>query len=185
MPWPCCSGEELTHELLLALLHYDPETGVFIRRVSTAPRAMAGSVAGDPDSKGYLRLRIDGKRYLAHRVAWFYMTGVWPPDEVDHKNLNRQENWWDNLRLADTQTNKWNRGAYANNQSGLKGAHYRRTNGNWAARIRVNGKNIQIGVFSTPEAAHAAYVTMAKEAFGEFARASVDNSNLTRAGRAA
>lgn len=172
MPWPCCSGEELTHDLLLALLHYDPATGIFTRRVSTAPRALAGSIAGDPDGKGYLRLRIDGKRYLAHRVAWFYMTGEWPVGEVDHKNLKRQENWWDNLRLADAQSNKWNRGAYSNNISGLKGAHYNRANRNWGAHIRIDGKNIHIGVFSSPEAAHAAYMEKAQEAFGEFARAS-------------
>jgi hypothetical protein len=176
MPWPCASGEELTHERLLSLVHYNPKTGVFTRLVSTAPRAMAGSIfAGSLDSKGYMRFRIDGKVYSAHRVAWFYMTGAWPIGEIDHKNLKRDENWWDNLRLADSQSNKWNRGAYVNNQSGFKGVSYRSANRNWISRIRINEKEVHLGVFQSPEAAHAAYIAKAKEAFGEFARASVDD----------
>jgi|SRR6185312_8581760 len=170
MPWPCASGEELTHEKLLELLCYDPLTGVFTRLVSTAPRAMIGTIAGDPDSKGYLRLRIDGRRYLAHRVAWFYMTGMWPPDEVDHKNRKRQENWWDNLRLANTFQNKRNTSAYRNNRTGLKGA-YLTVGGRYTARIRINKKNLHLGTFNTAEEAHALYVAKSKEHFGEFARA--------------
>ena len=170
MPWLCASGEELTHSRLLELLSYNPMTGDFIRKVSTAPRAMRGAIAGDVDSKGYWRLRIDGKRYLAYRVAGFWMTGKWPSDEVDHKNRVRVDNRWDNLRLADTFQNKRNTSVYRNNRAGLKGA-YLTVGGRYTTRIRIDGKNLHLGTFDTPEEAHALYVVKSKEHFGEFARA--------------
>ena len=114
---------------------------------------------------------VAGKRYSAHRLAWLYMTGDWPPDEVDHKNRVRTDNRWDNLRLADTFTNKRNTSAYRNNKSGFKGVSWHVCSRKWRSRIRVDGKEKNLGLYDTPEQANAAYERAAREMFGEFARA--------------
>ena len=161
----------LTQERLKELVHYDPASGQFTRAVTTSPRAKAGDKCGDLDGKGYLRLRVDRVRYAAHRLAWFYMTGDWPPNEVDHVNRNRADNKWSNLRLADTFTNKRNTPAYRNNKTGLKGVSWHACSRKWRSRIRVDGKEMGLGLYATPQEAHAAYESAAKSLFGEFARA--------------
>lgn len=168
---PVYPDRELTVERLKYLVHYDPMTGDFTRLISTSGRAMAGSKCGDTDSKGYWRLRVDGRRYLAHRLAWFYMTGEWPPNEVDHKNLVRTDNRWGNLRLSDEFTNKRNTATYKNNKSGLKGVSWHVCSKKWRARIRIDGREVNLGLFDTTEEANAAYAAAAKMHFGEFARA--------------
>lgn len=171
MPWAKAASAELTVGRLRELLTYDPETGVFTRRVSTAPRAMAGTVAGDVDSKGYWRLRVDGRRYLAHRLAWFYVHGEWPAEQIDHVNGVRTDNRLNNLRLADAFQNRHNCRCRWDSGSGLKGVSYRRANKKWRAQIYAYGKSVLIGYFPTPDAAHAAYAEAAKTFHGQFARA--------------
>ena len=160
----------MTHDRLLSLINYDPSTGVFTWVVSKG-RAKAGSVAGHRQHD-YLSFMIDGKRYSCHRIAVFYMTGEWPVDEVDHRNLIKTENNWSNLRDADKVLNAANTPKRSHNTSGFKGAFLNRRNGKWLAQIRVNKKQIYLGNHDTPELAHAAYCRAAKEFFGEFARTS-------------
>lgn len=168
---PVYPNVELTHDRLKYLVEYNSDTGDFTRLISTSGRSMAGTLCGDTDSKGYWRLRVDGRRYLSHRLAWFYMTGEWPPSEVDHKNLCRTDNRWSNLRLADAFQNKRNTPAYKNNKSGFKGVSWHTCSHKWRARIRVQGKEVNLGLFDTPEEANLAYKKAALENFGEFARA--------------
>lgn len=170
MAWLCAQEGTLTVDRLRELVEYQPATGRFIRRVSTAPRALAGGIAGDMDSKGYWRVRVDKKRYLAHRLAWFYMTGVWPAFQVDHKNTIRTDNRWDNLRPATQVQNFQNMRVHKDNVSGLKGASWHKQNQKWRSRIWVDKKELLLGYFDTPEEAHEAYKTAAKTHFGEFAR---------------
>lgn len=167
---PICT-EPLTVERLRQLVHYDFVTGKFMRLVSTSPRALAGDECGDLDGKGYIRLRVDGKRYSGHRLAWFYITGCWPENEVDHWNLIRTDNRWGNLREADTFTNKRNTGARRNNKVGFKGVSWHPFSKKWRARIYVDGREQNLGMYDTPEEANAAYARAATERFGEFARA--------------
>src|SRR5579863_2482235 len=91
----------LTQERLKELLHYDPDTGLFTRLVTVAAfGAQKGKIAGNVDKKfGYCLIRIDGRGYLAHRLAFLYMTDS-IPEEVDHRDLNRSNNKWINLRAA-------------------------------------------------------------------------------------
>lgn len=165
------SHEELTQERLQFLVSYSPETGLFRRNVTTSGRAMAGALCGDMDGKGYIRLRVDGKRYSGHRLAWLYVHGYWPPHEIDHVNGCRTDNRISNLRLADTFTNKRNTPAYKNNKSGAKGVSWSVTSKKWRARIRLDGRDVNLGMHDTIESAHAAYIAAAKASFGEFARA--------------
>jgi hypothetical protein len=103
------------------------------------------------------------------------MTGRWPEPFVDHRDLNKHNNAWVNLREATKSQNQANVGIIASNKSGLKGvSRYRageRYGKPWQACIGVNGKSKHLGHFATKEEAHAAYCEAASEIFGEFARA--------------
>lgn len=160
---------KLTQERLQALVHYDPETGIFTRRV-TGGGSYAGSEAGARHIKGYISVSIKAKVYLAHRLAWFYMTGTWPISQIDHRDTDKANNRWRNLRLATNGQNHWNRGPQANNTSGLKGICLDKRNGRWVARIGVDGRQIHIGKYDTAPEAHAAYAAAARKYHGEFAR---------------
>ncbi len=158
----------LTFERLRELMHYDPETGDFTYRVRTARRVKIGAVAGNPNVDGYFWVSVKGERYRAHRLAWLYMTGEWPPRDIDHKNLNRSDNRWANLRLATDSQNKANIGKRADNTSGYKGVF--KKGRKWEASIGVRGKRRYLGSFSCIVAAHLAYVVAADKHFGDFAR---------------
>lgn len=160
---------DLTINKLKSLVHYDPITGVFIRKTK-ANQTPLGSFATNKDSKGYTRVRIAGERFTAHRLAWFYMTGQWPAKEVDHKNRVRTDNRWSNLREADEFNNKRNTSVYRNNKAGFKGVSWHVCSKKWRSRIRIDGKEVNLGLFDTPEAANAAYAAAATQHFGEFSR---------------
>jgi hypothetical protein len=158
----------VTQERLKELLHYNPDTGVFTRRVSVARGGKAGDTVGTVQKKGYVVIKIDGKVYYAHRLAWLYMTGEWPANEIDHKNLDKSFNAWGNLREATSSQNAANRLGWS--ATGFKGVA--KSGSGYRAEIQVNGKRRNLGSFRTPEEAHAAYVEAANNNFGKFARAS-------------
>src|SRR2546423_1548703 len=112
----------LTAERLLELLVYDLESGVFRWRVSTNRRITVGNVAGWIDVVGYWRIRIDGHWYYAHRLAWFYTSGKWPPTQIDHMDGDKQNNRLSNLRLASSTQNHAN--SYGYSASGFKGVQF-------------------------------------------------------------
>jgi len=159
----------ITLERLKEILSYDPETGLWTRLVSRGAM-QAGDIAGCLD-EGYVRLRVDGKIYRSSRLAWFYMTGVWPPAEVDHIDRDRANDRWANLRIATRSQNNCNRGVFSNNQIGVKGIsrHDRPRLKPFKASIKVNSRSKSIGYFETVDLASAAYEAAARENFGEFA----------------
>ena len=152
--------QRLTAVRLREVLDYDPQLGVFRWRQKTGS-ASAKTVAGTPH-KEYVRIQVDGKLHRAHRLAWLYVTGEWPSGEIDHRNNNGSDNRWGNLRAADHFTNMQNQTrAHRNNATGLLGVHQQ--GGKYRARIRHEGRNKSIGMYGTPEAAHAAYLAAKKE----------------------
>lgn len=153
-------------ERLRELLHYDPNTGIFRWRLRRKGQAVAGSIAGCLDSDGYRQIGLDGRRFRAARLAWFYVHGVWPPEDIDHKDLIKDHDWIENLRPASRSLNTANKKIYRNNISGFKGVFRRQ--GRWQASI-FNKKPYYLGMFDTPEEAHQAYCAKARELFGEFA----------------
>lgn len=162
----------ITQERLKEVANYDPETGVLTWRLSLARRIKVGQQAGTPDSSGYLMVQIDGFRRGVHQWAWLYMTGEWPSSDLDHRDLNRRNNRWSNIRRASDSQNGANRGMMVTNTSGKKGVYWHKKQKRWVASIRVNGKLISLGRFSPDqlEDAGKAYEQAAIAYFGEFAR---------------
>lgn len=165
--------QQLKYGRLVELLRYDRQTGEFTWRFRRG-NVPAGSVAGHINaSNGYREIGIDGVSFLAHRLAWFYMTGEWPSGEtVDHKNRRPDDNWFDNLRNATFKQNNSNRPARRDNELGVKGvSRYHRDPNRFVAQICLAGKQTNLGIFETVEAASAAYRAAAETEFGEFAHA--------------
>src|SRR5690606_33892628 len=115
----------LSHQALLRELIYYPETGQFIRRVDTGGSAFSGDVAGTLGSDGYITIMIARVAYKAHRLAWFYVYGTWPPDQIDHINRIKHDNRIKNLRLSTASLNGRNCSKRKNNSSGITGVAWK------------------------------------------------------------
>lgn len=147
---------DLTAKRLRELLVYNEETGVFTWRIGR-PRARAGAIAGGFGCEGYWRISVDWRQQLAHRLAWLYVNGSWPEGDIDHRDGCRTNNAISNLRDVPRFVNLQNqRKARSDNKSGFLGVHAHQ--GRWRAKIRVNGKNCDLGCHDTPELAHEAYL---------------------------
>lgn len=145
---PYLMKTKITQAELKEMLRYDPETGAFTWRVSYR-RAREGAVAGAMDGSGYVRIKINGTPYKAHRLAWFYMTGVWPEGDMDHRNRIRSDNRWNNLRQATRGENNWNTPIRADNKSGIKGVCWDPRSRRWRTSLWIGGKQRCLGLFST------------------------------------
>jgi hypothetical protein len=159
----------LTLERLKRLLSYDHETGVF-RYLENRGKCRKGAVAGwpgggDDPERPYWKITIDGRKYYAHVLAWFFVYGEWPP-RLDHEDRNKQNNAILNLRISTCAQNMMN--STRDSTSGLRGVR-QRTKNSFNARITLDGREISLGHFRTAEKAHRAYVKAAVEHFGEFA----------------
>lgn len=155
----------MNQERLKRLLTYNPESGLFTWNESRGP-AKRGAVAGSPCNKGYIVIGVDGKVYKAHRLAWLYMTGAWPSDQIDHRDEQKANNKWDNLREATNEQNCRNRSHY--NKTGYKGV-IPTPYGKFFARTTVRGKIYQKNGFGTPEEASEWVTAVRNELHGEFA----------------
>jgi len=161
--------------LLKRIIDYDPNTGEFQwkERDDVPPKVNtrhAGKVAGGAQKRNhttYCGICISQKQYLAHRLAWLYMTGDWPSSEIDHRDCNGLNNRWNNLRLATPSQNGANKRA----RNGLKGVSFVKRISRFHAKIKFHGLTRHIGYFDTAEEAHAAYMAAAKDLQGEYARA--------------
>lgn len=157
----------ITRDELIELLQYDPATGSFTWARDVGYRFKSGQKAGHTHSCGYVVIRIRRRQYMAHRLAWLYMTGDWP-SEIDHTNGIKSDNRFSNLRSCTKTQNQANKLKGRTNTSGYVGvaAGYK---GKWNARIRVSGRLIHLGTFPTAEAASKAYMAAAEAVHGEFA----------------
>lgn len=164
----------ITQEYLRAVLDYNQETGEFRWRVGRngykgliRPGFLAGTII---PSTGYTAISLDQKVYTAHRLAFFWVTGEWPPEEVDHIDGNRTNNRWSNLRLATRSQNMGNTPKYRNNTSGHKGVFWHKKACKWMVQIQVQGKLKYLGLFVSFEEACQVQEAAAKKAFGQFNR---------------
>jgi len=156
----------LSAERLRELFDYEPATGEFKRRHPTRNGHKAGSVAGtaQKNRKPYLIIKIDGRLYYCHRLAWLYVYGEMPDALIDHINGDGMDNRICNLRPVTNQQNlQASKKTPKHNTSGLTGAHYSKRMKAWIAGISVDDKRKHIGTFATAEDAHAAYLAEKKK----------------------
>lgn len=137
---------------------YCPESGVFTYLVKPTKSRAAnpGDVAGSKIGNGYLEIGVFGRRYLAHRLAWFYVHGSWPNDEIDHLNHNRSDNRIANLRVVSRSQNEQNKVA-ANKSNVLGVLGVSKNKSGFIARIACNKEHKNLGTFRTIEEASNAY----------------------------
>ena len=159
----------LDHKTLLHIIQYDPETGDFFWK-SPRPKIQVGAKAGSLHYRGYINVCIDGKSYMGHRLAWFYMIGEWPSNQIDHINRNKSDNKFANLREATNGQNRAN--TKTTNKHGLKGVRLlpwmKKTGNCWQAQITHNKKVHYLGCYRTKEEAHFRYCKAATEFHKDF-----------------
>lgn len=157
---------ELTQEYLKTILVFNSVTGDFVR-LESAGGAKAGDIAGCR-ANGYVQIGVKSKLYLAHRLAFLYMTGEWPKADVDHINHIKDDNRWQNIRECTRSQNKANCGIPKTNTSGFKGVCWDDARNRWMVQIKFKGKKIYLGRYEDKCTAAMAYNTKATELFGEF-----------------
>lgn len=141
-------------------LSYDPGTGVFIWiKVYRNKTRLLGKEAGGVDCEGYRIIKISGRSYRAHQLAWLYVHGRYPAVILDHRDGARDNNAITNLREVTFSGNSQNqRHAHTDSAHGLIGVDLNKKKKRFRARIMIAGKRKTLGGFATLEAAHEAYL---------------------------
>jgi hypothetical protein len=150
-------NSDITQEELKEYLNYDSASGLFSWKKKLAKNTIVGEKAGAIREGGYIAIRINKKLYLAHRLAWLYVYGVWPSCVIDHINRDPSDNRIENLRDVSSSVNSRNmetsrkRDEYnlAPNHKGKDGKVH-----SWRAYVNENGNKTYIGNFSTEEIAY-------------------------------
>lgn len=158
-------GAPLTVERLRSVVQYDADSGVFTWREGGRGRfKRAGAAAGTVSHYGYLIIMMDGKRHMAHRLAWLWVHGAWPLNEIDHINGVRDDNRIVNLRDVTRAINRQNmRKARSDSKSGVLGVSWSKSSRCWVANLQTNGKLQQVGKSSSIEEARQAYLKAKRE----------------------
>lgn len=152
-----------SHAQLLEKLSYDPSSGIFLWK-QTRSSTRIGARAGSVDFYGRRLISIQKRQYFEHRLAWFYVHGVFPAKDIDHINGDHSDNRINNLRLATHAENMQNhRRARSDSATGVAGVTRRKNRKSWYAEIRLNGAKKYIGSFETKEDAHKAYLKAKRE----------------------
>lgn len=89
----------LTHERLRMLLDYRKTDGMLIWRVNRGRTAKAGDEAGAEREDGSVTVTIDGRSYLANRLAWMHVYGELPRGRLTAANGNLGDLRWSNIKL--------------------------------------------------------------------------------------
>lgn len=138
-------------------LYYREETGELFWRLRDPTKRydksfntrFGGKKVTYNNGDGYIKVRLDGKLYYAHRVAWLLSYGEWPRGELDHVNGKRSDNKIENLRLVSSSDNKKNMKLRKDSSSGVYGVGWHKQSGKWHPRIKVNGRNKSLGLYES------------------------------------
>ena len=159
----------ITQDELKQLVHYDRDTGIFTRLVTTSSRAMAGMEIGHPEGLGgHLRATVGGRKHYLHRLAWLYEHGEMP-EMIDHIDMDVCNNRISNLRLASKSDNNCNRNAPITNTSGVKGICWDADNSAWLVQVQKSGRKVKKRFKEFADAVQWR-IQMADVLHGEFAR---------------
>ncbi len=164
---------QITSSRLMELVVYSPETGSFQWKVPR-PGKKNDSYIGNKHHTGYINISVDGVSHGAHRLAWLYTFGCFPPGQIDHINGIKMDNRICNLRLCNSSTNQANILAH---RDGFKGVT-KHSCGKFMAQIKHHGKNIYLGLFTDESSAAAAYDASAKKIFGDFAKLNLSEAKV-------
>jgi hypothetical protein len=156
--------ELIAHSRLIELLRYEPETGKFFW-LTARHNVVIGSEAGSlwkKQNRWYIK--VDFRTYARSRLAWFYMTKIWPEKLIDHENRNSRDDRWENLRPATFSQNAHNSKTHCDNTSGVRGVSWNKKDKHWIASVGHD----YLGSFKTFEEAAKVATDARKRLFGEF-----------------
>ncbi|WP_392559334.1 DUF1133 family protein [Orbus mooreae] len=163
------SPTAIQHKRIKEVIKYNPDSGVFTSRYNSNYY-----VKGSFDNKGYLIIRVNGRRYLAHRLAWFYMTGKWSRKQIDHINGNSADNRFSNLREALPFQNSHNLRLSKVNTSGARCVHFAKSDQKWVASVQRYGQSFYLGRFTDKVKAIKAVNQFLKKIDGDFFSESIN-----------
>jgi hypothetical protein len=153
----------ITQSKLKELLHYNQDTGDFTWKVTLSKKIKTSDIAGWTASNGYRYVCIDYKAYLTHRLAWLYIKGEFPKNDIDHINGDKRDNRIINLRECTRRQNCQNKISKENSTSKYLGVCWNKQRNKWIAQIMFNYKCKYLGLFETEEEAYAAYCEAKKQ----------------------
>lgn len=159
---------QLTQKRLKELLDYIPESGEFVWKLNRGPRILAGSLAGYLDNKKYRVIKVDNVQFKAHRLAFLWMNGEFPPQDVDHINRNPSDNRWLNLRHATRSQNCINKLPSNRNSSGHVGVYWSKQHKKWRAQCKVGQKQHSLGLFENIQDAFSKVSKFKRKIFGQY-----------------
>lgn len=157
----------INQEEIKKLLNYDKETGIFTWKEKRNWRANKGDIAGSINHSGYINIKINGKLFKAHRLAWIYVYGYWPIVDIDHIDHIKTNNKISNLRDVSTSINMQNQNCASSiSTTGLLGVCFHKATNKYQASITINKKRIHLGLFLSAEEAYSQYL-IAKRKYHE------------------
>lgn len=159
----------LTQAELQSILNYDPDTGIFTRKIKRNNNQKIGQKCGTLHPSGYIHIDLSNKKYKAHRLAWLYVYGYMPKNMIDHINGNPSDNRIANLRECSNSQNQYNAKLRTDNTSGIKGVSFHKLTKKWQAKFNLNGVQKHIGTFETKELAEMAIKEARDKHHNEFA----------------
>jgi hypothetical protein len=159
--------KHLPASVLHELLAYDPENGIITWR-NPGYRAAIKETAGTLNGVGGTLIMINQVQYLARKIVWCMMTGLWPALEVNHLDADNTNFKWSNLRLASRSENAVTRKRRKDNTSGHKGIYWCRQTQKWRVIISNNGQTEHLGRFEELDDAIRERTRRMTSLYGEF-----------------
>lgn len=159
------NSSDLSQESLKKVIRYEPETGLFYRISKRGTEKLTGTY---DHSTGYIRIKVYKKLYAAHRLAFLYMNGAFPPADTDHINRVRSDNRFLNLRECSHAQNSYNRSMSKRNKTGYRGVSRVPNSTKFRVCLAVEGKINYLGLYDDAEEASLVYDKKAKEVYKDF-----------------
>ena len=137
----------MIEDLINKHLSCNTETGQVFWKEPNGTKCKAGTEAGSMRSDGRVFIRLKGHQLYRYRVVWYFATGKYPKKQIDHKDRNKANDSYSNLREVSNELNSWNKGANCNNKTGYKGVY--QSGNRFIANIHMKGKTKYLGTFPT------------------------------------